>query len=194
MNDNITLTERETDPIVGIRNVKTHYNAFKNDIMFTFYDDLNCLEEKAWNVCYNEVLQHFETFYSWIPSYSANIDNMFFTFDRNVSKWLACIEDYNHDLEVVEGSHIVGKDYKVKIRYTKCDDYEIKIDQRKRKPRWYSIKKEDDVYVLTYSGDAEVENIPLIITEYGKIGEQRVKQKVINTSFTVVSKDYYEKL
>ena len=36
--DNLSLSERETTPIIGIRNVKTHYNANKNDVMFTFYD------------------------------------------------------------------------------------------------------------------------------------------------------------
>lgn len=57
-------------PIIGIRNVKTHYNRFKQDVMFTFYDDINTIEEKVWNLCYNEVLQKFVTFYSWVPSYS----------------------------------------------------------------------------------------------------------------------------
>lgn len=89
LNENITLGERELTPIIGIRNVKTHYNAYKQDIMFTYYDDYNGLEEVAWNLCYNELQKAFVTFYSWIPSYSANIDNVFFTFDRNTSKWEA---------------------------------------------------------------------------------------------------------
>src|SRR5574344_1416214 len=38
LNDNITLTETEITSIIGIRNVKTHYNASKHDVMFTFYD------------------------------------------------------------------------------------------------------------------------------------------------------------
>lgn len=89
LNDNISLGEHETKPIIGIRNVKSHYNAFKNDVMFTFYDDLNAAEEKVWNLCYNETLDKFTTFYSWVPSYSANIDNIFFTFDRDTSKRIA---------------------------------------------------------------------------------------------------------
>lgn len=89
LNDNISLGEHETTPIIGIRNVKSHYNAFKNEVMFTFYDDLNAAEEKVWNLCYNETLDKFTTFYSWVPSYSANIDNIFFTFDRNTSKRIA---------------------------------------------------------------------------------------------------------
>lgn len=89
LNDNITLTESEKTPIIGLRNVKTHYNAFKKDVMFTFYDDINTKEEKVWNLCWNEVMQKFTTFYSWVPSYSENIDNIFFTFDRTTSKEIA---------------------------------------------------------------------------------------------------------
>ena len=87
--DNLSLSERETTPIIGIRNVKTHYNANKNDVMFTFYDQKYGFEDKTWNLCYNEITKSFITFYSWLPSYSANIDNIFFTFDRSVSKYIA---------------------------------------------------------------------------------------------------------
>lgn len=89
LNENITLSEREMTPIIGVRNVKGHYNAFKQDVMFTFYDDLYGFEEKVWNICYNEVMQKFITFYSWVPSYSANIDNIHFSFNRNTSKWIS---------------------------------------------------------------------------------------------------------
>lgn len=89
LNENITLSEREMTPIIGVRNVKGHYNAFKQDVMFTFYDDLYGFEEKVWNVCYNEVTQKFITFYSWVPSYSANIDNIHFSFNRDTSKWIS---------------------------------------------------------------------------------------------------------
>lgn len=89
LNKNISLTERETEPVIGIRNVKTHYNKFKHDIMFTFYDNLYGFEEKVWNLCYNELMQKWITFYSWVPSYSENIYNQFFSFDRNTSKWIS---------------------------------------------------------------------------------------------------------
>lgn len=89
LNDNISLSERELDPIIGIRNVKTHYNAYKSDVMFTFYDNIYGFEEKAWNLCYNELTQCFMTFYSWIPSFSENIDNIYFSFNRDTSKWIS---------------------------------------------------------------------------------------------------------
>lgn len=92
--DNISLTETESTPIIGIRNVKTHYNAYKEDIMFTFYDDINNIEEKVWNLCWNELTNKFTTFYSWVPSYSANIDNIMFTFDRDTSKMITKLTEY----------------------------------------------------------------------------------------------------
>jgi len=47
LNDNITLGERDVLPTIGLRNVKTHYNKSKFDIMFTFYDNLQNFEEKV---------------------------------------------------------------------------------------------------------------------------------------------------
>ena len=94
--DNITLGERELYPIIGLKNVKTHYNNNKKDIMFTFYDDIYKDEEKVWNLCYNELLNNFITFYSWIPSYSANIDTKYFSFDRNTSKFLTLLNKSNY--------------------------------------------------------------------------------------------------
>ena len=89
LNQNISLTERELEPIIGIRNVKTHYNKYKKDVMFTFYDNLHGFNEKVWNLCYNETLGMWVTFYSWVPSYSENIYNQYFSFDRNTSKYIA---------------------------------------------------------------------------------------------------------
>lgn len=89
LNNNINLGESDTEPTIGLRNVKSHYNAFKHDVMFTFYNSINTTQEVVWNICYNELLNQWTTFYSWIPSYSANIDNIFFSFDRTSSKVLA---------------------------------------------------------------------------------------------------------
>lgn len=92
LNDNINLSERDKTPIIGLRNVKTHYNNNKKDVMFTFYNNIYADEEKAWNLCYNELLGEFVTFYSWIPSYSENIDTQFFSFDRDTSKILSLLK------------------------------------------------------------------------------------------------------
>ena len=96
--DNITLSEREKHPTVGLKNVKTHYNNNKKDVMFTFYDDVYKDEEKVWNLCYNELFGEFITFYSWIPSFSENIDTQFFTFNRETSKELALLAKSNYQI------------------------------------------------------------------------------------------------
>jgi hypothetical protein len=64
--------------------------------MFTFYDDIYKDEEKVWNLCYNELLGEFITFYSWVPSFSENIDTQFFTFDRNTAKGLSLLSKSNY--------------------------------------------------------------------------------------------------
>ena len=99
LNQNITLSERELTPIMGIRNVKTVYNAFKHDVMFTFYDNLYGSHEKSWNLCWNEALGIFTTFYSWIPSDMQNIDNIPFSFDRSTVKAISKlgVSDHNND-------------------------------------------------------------------------------------------------
>ena len=101
--DNISLGERELYPIVGLKNVKTHYNNNKKDIMFTFYDDVYKDEEKVWNLCYNEILGEFVTYYSWVPSYSENIDTQYFSFDRNTSKLLSLLNKCNYNISTNTG-------------------------------------------------------------------------------------------
>ena len=103
LNNNITLGERELTPKIGIRNVKTHYNAFKRDVMFTFYDNTYGFEEKVWNLCWNELLQRFITFYSWVPSYMENINNIPFSFNRDTSKWIAKLGTSHCDNSFADG-------------------------------------------------------------------------------------------
>lgn len=78
--DNIQLKEHD-EILIGVKNIKTHYNANKQDVIFTFYN-----QDKQWSLGYNEIVQAFITFYSWIPSYSENIQNQFWSFDRETSK------------------------------------------------------------------------------------------------------------
>ena len=70
--------------------------------MFTFYDNLYGFEEKVWNICFNESVG-WVTFYSWIPSYSGNLYNSFFSFDRNTSKWIAKLGTSNSGSSFADG-------------------------------------------------------------------------------------------
>lgn len=184
--DSIDLSEFVRSPYVGRVNVKSHYNAFKHDVMFTYYNDIlyqmpnylvykdvegnysyeysNSLTElsivdfdidvqgylidketrirlktidggdltpgtkvvaeyneitgvvdtytdkirqlreadpengtkvlkwatgKSWSLCFNELIGKFVTFYDWIPLESENIDNIWFSFDREAANKLA---------------------------------------------------------------------------------------------------------
>lgn len=77
LNENITLNDSDFAPMIALKNVKTHYNNFKGDVMFTFYKD-----DKVWNLCYNERIGKFVTRYSWTPLLSGNIQNSFVSIDR----------------------------------------------------------------------------------------------------------------
>ena len=138
LNQNITLSERELTPVMGIRNVKTLYNAFKHDVMFTFYDNLNNIQEKSWNLCWNEILGIFTTFYSWIPSEMQSIDNIPFSFDRDTVKSIAKLGISHTDNSFADGitlSNVVISDnmsrtatvrYFTKYGYWSTFEYEIK--------------------------------------------------------------------
>ena len=76
LHDNIDLKESDKFTILGSRNIKTHYNAFKGDIMFTYYN-----KDRIWNICYNEHIGKWITRYSWTPLMSENIDHSMFSFD-----------------------------------------------------------------------------------------------------------------
>ena len=129
LNNNITLGERELTPKIGIRNVKTHYNAFKQDVMFTFYDNTYGFEEKVWNLCWNEILQQFITFYSWVPSYMENINNIPFSFNRNTSKWLAKLGTSHQSSSFADGitlTNVVIKD-NLNVNASAVDNIKIPI-------------------------------------------------------------------
>ena len=93
LNDNITLREQDKYPIIGLKNVKSHYNNFKGDVMFTFYNDD---EGTTWNLCFNERMDKWITRYSWTPLYSENINNVFYSLDRNRAKILSHIYNNKH--------------------------------------------------------------------------------------------------
>lgn len=124
--DNISLGERELTPKIGLRNVKTHYNNNKNDVLFTFYDETYKDEEKVWNLCYNELLDQFITFYSWVPSYSENINTQFFTFDRDTTKELALLSKCSYSIPENSGilveTPVINDSNKKVIEYKDKDD------------------------------------------------------------------------
>ena len=181
LNDNITLGERDLLPTIGLRNVKTHYNKSKFDVMFTFYDNLHNFEEKVWNICYNEYTNLWTTFYSWVPSYSANIHNIFFSFDRNTSKWISKawetntgnfigLNDYDTDenkiypyIKIIKVNNLYNIDYTQPVGelFLNKDEENVtfKIERdRFRNDLIFEIKKENGKYFL-YPKYTEINNV-----------------------------------
>lgn len=93
LNDHLDLSEFDMQEDLGKKNVVTHYNAFKRDVIFTFYNNDRNIK---WSLCYNLVTQKFTTFYDWYPVLSQNIDNIFFSFDRD--KFLKIQDSLNQKL------------------------------------------------------------------------------------------------
>lgn len=171
LNQNISLTERELEPIIGIRNVKTHYNKFKKDVMFTFYDNLHGFNEKVWNLCYNETLGMWVTFYSWVPSYSENIYNQYFSFDRNTSKYIAKLGISKKDSDFADGvtlenniiDQTVGNTWQTTLNLSNRNlpsgdniiydiTYELVRDNQGNYKKFEIVKNEDGTSILRYTG------------------------------------------
>lgn len=77
--DNLVTNEISNQVNILTFNVTTHYNAHKQDIMFTFHRNLEDGELIAWNLCYNEVTKKMTTFYSWLPLISENINETYYS-------------------------------------------------------------------------------------------------------------------
>lgn len=91
--------------------VAAHYNAHKQDVMFTIkQDEKSC---KSWNLCYNEMLQKWQTFYSWIPTKSTNINNVMYSFDDE-SKL------YKHNIDA-KPCNWYGKQHPFEFEFTVID-------------------------------------------------------------------------
>lgn len=75
LNDKINLSSGDNFSNIGSDFVKTHYNAFKFDIIFTFKKG-----NIEWSLCWNEILEKWITQYTWFPEFSENINNIFYTF------------------------------------------------------------------------------------------------------------------
>lgn len=75
LNDHIKLKVVDRNNTPGTYSIKSHYNAFKYDVLFTFV-----YETEKWHLCWNEMLNKWTTQYSWFPEFSENINNIFYTF------------------------------------------------------------------------------------------------------------------
>lgn len=72
---NYNFVEEEKNPL---KIISSYYNAHKSEIMFTYQT-----KDKSWNLCYSEILKRWTTFYSWIPYFCTNINNIMYSFNKD---------------------------------------------------------------------------------------------------------------
>lgn len=102
LKEHLNVNDTKQQVQIALRNVKSHYNQTKSDVIFTFYmtntnrlegqQDREKYDEEAWSICLNEITSdqntgasgNFVTFYSWIPLESFNLNNKFYSFDREI--------------------------------------------------------------------------------------------------------------
>lgn len=87
LNDNITLSEKDKYVDLKRLNVKIHYNAFKQDLIFVFYNNIGLSTENRFAVTFNEQTNNWVSFNSWYPFFTENINNIFFStsLDKSIS-------------------------------------------------------------------------------------------------------------
>ena len=158
LNDNLTFSESDTQPTIGLKNIKAHYNANKNDVMFTFYKN-----DRSLNICYNERLDKWVTKYSWTPLYSANIDNRFLSISQSIDKIYSIIYNNKH---TENGLIAVKNDVKNECMFDMNDEFIIKHQR-------YNI--------VGYNNENYVPKITKVQIEYLENGE--TKTKSITTGF-----------
>ena len=193
--ENITLSERELYPIIGLKNVKSHYNNNKKDVIFTFYDDKYKDEENVWSLCFNELMDEFITFYSWVPSYSENIDTQFFSFDRDTSKKLALLGLSNYSVPenngVLVDNPVLDESNSAILRYKySTGDLDPNVKFKLIKDHWSNWDKfehGENLEIignkLTYKGDEDFVTLWNEFKNTGSFDVQQYEDQLISSHF-----------
>lgn len=141
LNEGITLNAREKTPVFGIRNIRTHFNAFKEDVMFTYYDVDSVFDEKKWNLCFNEQLNKWVSRYDWEPVTSVSINNIYFSYDRESVEKIALLQSSYEQSTNSQG--IVVTEYE--IDPSKIIELKLKSDiLTKYHPKFYLTWQDSD--------------------------------------------------
>ena len=127
LNDNLSIDWNDKF-FMGATNVRTHYNNFKGDVIFTFYN-----KDDAYSLCYNERMKMWVSRYSWMPLLSANIDNYFYSFDRDlVAKYTNICAQAEKQIGIVCEKPFYNSEQDIKLIYKSIlPNVTIKIDSCK---------------------------------------------------------------
>lgn len=64
---------------INTRDVRTHYNSFKGDVIFTWYYPDSEGNQQIFSICYNERQAIWTTRYDWVPLVSENCNGEFYS-------------------------------------------------------------------------------------------------------------------
>lgn len=91
INDNLSLDNLDKY-FLGATNIKTHYNKFKGDVIFTFYKN-----SQYHSITYNEILGKWISRNTWMPLLSDNINNIMYSYDFKLWNTYANLYKNNMD-------------------------------------------------------------------------------------------------
>lgn len=175
LNQNINFSEQEKYPILGVTNVKTHYNNFKGDVIFTFYH-----KDVCWSLHYNERMKIWTGRHSWTPLLSTNIDNIYYSMDNTL--WSAYMKLNAQDNLTMSYDKVIQRNDIVynygNYEFSKGDYYKFKYDSL----------LEDLTIKLLNSSQGNIEYTPNEFTIY-TIEYNGVPIEFI--SYTVEGKEFY---
>lgn len=101
--------------------IRTHYNSFKGDVIFTWYTTNDNEETEICSICYNERQGLWTTRYDWVPLVSENSNGEFYSLQRGADS-------------IIENDHYIDK---VGIySHSTIDRNEQKLTQA-RPTKWY---------------------------------------------------------
>ena len=76
---------------IGFSDIRTHYNSYKGDLMFTWY-----FGDKIYNICFNERQNIWTTRYDWTPIVSENINEEFVSLQKESNSSISPVSIWSH--------------------------------------------------------------------------------------------------
>lgn len=107
--------ENHSQISVGTNDVRTHYNSFKGDVIFTWYYD-----NEEFSICFNERQSVWTTRYDWIPIVSENINGEFYSLQTGLDSNNA-VGIYHHNPINSRPTKWYGKQHVFELEFVVSD-------------------------------------------------------------------------
>lgn len=188
---------------MSISDVRTHYNAFKGDLMFTWYITKQLEGETIkylWNICYNERQNVWVTRYGWVPIISENINDSFYSLQYDETNYDNIVRIWSHTpdskLELPDPTNWYNRQHQFEFEFVVSDPIgvnkifdNLQIISNNTQPNEMEISIVGDVYnfkrpIIT------PESVEMIRNEYNNVsnttsdihGDQRLDPREENNT------------